>query len=89
MDVFAIGHPEQLVWSFTDGSISRIRKNFKWEYGDHEMKADVIQTQTPINFGNSGGPLFNVKGELIGGCDIVMELEGDGKLKDILLSAGV
>jgi len=66
MDVFAIGHPEKLVWSFTDGSISRIRKNFKWEYGDHEMQADVIQTQTPINFGNSGGPLFNVKGELIG-----------------------
>jgi len=34
-------------------------------------------------------PQLFVKGELIGGCDIVMELEGDGKLKDILLSAGV
>lgn len=66
MDVFAIGHPEGLVWSFTDGIISRVRKNYVWEYDDHKMKADVIQTQTPINPGNSGGPLFNVNGELIG-----------------------
>ena len=66
MDVFAIGHPEGLIWSFTDGIISRVRKGYKWTYSDNEMKADVIQTQTPINPGNSGGPLFNIKGELIG-----------------------
>jgi len=34
-------------------------------------------------------PQLFVKGELIGGCDIVIELESDGKLKDILLSAEV
>jgi len=66
MDVFAIGHPEGLIWSFTDGIISRVRKGYKWTYSENEMKADVIQTQTPINPGNSGGPLFNIKGELIG-----------------------
>ncbi|MEE2859108.1 MAG: Grx4 family monothiol glutaredoxin [Candidatus Neomarinimicrobiota bacterium] len=33
-------------------------------------------------------PQLFVKGELIGGCDIVMELENNGQLKDILLSAG-
>ena len=33
-------------------------------------------------------PQLFVKGELIGGCDIVMELENNGKLKDILSSAG-
>ena len=33
-------------------------------------------------------PQLFVKGELIGGCDIVMELESNGKLKDILDSAG-
>ena len=32
-------------------------------------------------------PQLFVKGELIGGCDIVMELESNGKLKDILDSA--
>jgi len=33
-------------------------------------------------------PQLFVKGELIGGCDIVMELENNGQLKDILSSAG-
>ncbi len=32
-------------------------------------------------------PQLFVKGELIGGCDIVMELENNGELKDILDSA--
>ena len=33
-------------------------------------------------------PQLFVKGELIGGCDIVMELEGNGKLSEVLQSAG-
>ena len=32
-------------------------------------------------------PQLFVKGELIGGCDIVMELESKGELADILLAA--
>lgn len=66
-DVFAIGHPESLLWSFSYGVISQIRNNYKWEYSDgSSFKAKIIQTQTPINPGNSGGPLFNTKGRLIG-----------------------
>ena len=33
-------------------------------------------------------PQLFVKGELIGGCDIVMELEGKGELSEVLQSAG-
>ena len=33
-------------------------------------------------------PQLFVKGELIGGCDIVMEMESNGKLKDMLAEAG-
>ena len=33
-------------------------------------------------------PQLFVKGELVGGCDIVMELETKGELKGLLLSAG-
>ena len=33
-------------------------------------------------------PQLFVKGELIGGCDIVMEMEGKGELADVLLKAG-
>ena len=66
-DAFAIGHPENLIWSFTYGVISQLRKGFEWYYDDQvTFKADVIQTQTPTNPGNSGGPLFNDEGEFIG-----------------------
>jgi S1-C subfamily serine protease len=66
-DVYAIGHPEGLLWSFTRGTVSQIRRNHAWAYNvfvSHE--ATVIQNQTPINPGNSGGPLFNSKGEVVG-----------------------
>ena len=33
-------------------------------------------------------PQLFVKGKLIGGCDIVMELESKGELRDILQTAG-
>ncbi len=59
--VYAIGHPNGLPWSFTLGTVSQIRKNKKWFYeelNNSEHLATVIQTQTPISPGNSGGPLF-------------------------------
>ncbi len=66
-DVYAIGHPEGLPWSFTKGLVSQIRSNFKWGYDKSNCcEAKVIQTQTPINPGNSGGPLFNTDGKLVG-----------------------
>ena len=66
-DVFAIGHPETYIWSFTYGVISHLRNRYEWYYDETKIcKANVIQTQTPINPGNSGGPLFNDKGKLIG-----------------------
>jgi len=66
-DVFAIGHPEAQIWTFSYGVVSQLRDNYKWGYSADEMHvADVIQTQTPINPGNSGGPLFDEKGKLIG-----------------------
>ena len=66
-DVFAIGHPESFIWSFTYGVVSQIRKNWEWNYNDNQQfKADVIQTQTPTNPGNSGGPLFDISGKIVG-----------------------
>ena len=65
--VYAIGHPNGLPWSFTLGTVSQIRKNKKWVYEDKsEHQATVIQTQTPISPGNSGGPLFSESGKIVG-----------------------
>ena len=65
--VYAIGHPNGLPWSFTLGTVSQIRKNKKWTYEDKsEHLATVIQTQTPISPGNSGGPLFGDSGKIVG-----------------------
>ena len=64
--VFAIGHPKELIWSFTDGRISSVRPNWKWEYRGSSHNANVIQTTTSINPGNSGGPLFNKQKMLVG-----------------------
>jgi S1-C subfamily serine protease len=65
-DVNAIGHPEGETWTFTKGYVSQIRRDYKWKVDGTEHQADVIQTQTPINPGNPGGPLLNSSGALIG-----------------------
>jgi len=63
---FAIGHPEGLVWTFTNGMISQKRPEHNWSYKSSKHKAKTIQIQVPINPGNSGGPLFNKDQKLIG-----------------------
>jgi len=65
-DVFAIGHPQRLFWSYTEGVVSQVRHNYTWKIEGDKHRATIIQTQTPISFGSSGGPLFNQKGHLIG-----------------------
>lgn len=66
-DVHAIGHPEGAIWTYTKGLISQIRPNFKWTYSDGTKHiANIIQTQTPIFHGSSGGPLIDDSGEIVG-----------------------
>ena len=65
-DVHAIGHPGSLSWTYTKGYVSQIRNNYKWNYENTQHEASIIQTQTPISPGNSGGPLISSEGELLG-----------------------
>jgi serine protease Do len=59
--VCAIGHPLGYVHSVTVGVVSFIgRKIFDQSLDDY------IQTDAAINFGNSGGPLINSRGEVVG-----------------------
>ena len=63
---FAIGHPDGLVWTFTNGMISQKRPEYRWKYKSSRHFANTIQIQVPINPGNSGGPLFDKNSKLIG-----------------------
>ena len=59
--VCAIGNPLGYVHSVTVGVVSFIGRTLF----DPSLD-DYIQTDAAINFGNSGGPLINVRGEVIG-----------------------
>ncbi|NBZ97459.1 MAG: DegQ family serine endoprotease [Proteobacteria bacterium] len=59
--VIAIGNPFGLGGTVTAGIISA--RNRDISLGKYD---DFIQTDAPINQGNSGGPLFNIKGEVVG-----------------------
>src|ERR1700730_2378515 len=65
-DVHAIGHPTGEVWTYTTGIVSQIRPDYEWKGSpqDVQHRATVIQTQTPINPANSGGPLLSDDGRL-------------------------
>lgn len=59
--VIAIGDPFGIGSTVTAGIISARNRNIN--AGPYD---DFIQTDAPINRGNSGGPLFNMDGEVIG-----------------------
>ncbi|MBM3325048.1 MAG: Do family serine endopeptidase, partial [Calditrichaeota bacterium] len=62
----AVGNPLGLDWTVTVGVISaKGRTNLPIQGGGPSYQ-DFIQTDASINFGNSGGPLCNIKGEVIG-----------------------
>ena len=54
--------------SVSRGIISGMKRNITAGsgYGDTEELTNIIQTDAAINFGNSGGPLLNVQGQVIG-----------------------
>ncbi|HUS92647.1 MAG TPA: trypsin-like peptidase domain-containing protein [Phycisphaerae bacterium] len=62
--VIAIGNPLGYSHSVTRGIISALGRKLEFRAG---VSYDgLIQTDAPINSGNSGGPLLNIRGELIG-----------------------
>jgi len=60
-EAIAVGNPFGLGGTVTSGIISALSRNIN--SGPYD---DFIQTDAAINRGNSGGPLFNTSGEVIG-----------------------
>lgn len=64
--VVAIGNPlgKEFLGTVTSGIISAVNRDIVMDQNGTKLK--FIQTDTAINKGNSGGPLINAKGEVIG-----------------------
>jgi len=77
--VYSIGHPRGLTWTFNSGMVTQIRTKYKWTGGNDKHIANVIQHEVPLNPGNSGGPLFNGKGQLVG-----VNSFSDGKSSELI-----
>ena len=68
--VMAIGNPHGLGGSVTAGIVSARGRMLGGRYDD------FIQTDAAINRGNSGGPLFNLDGEVIGVNSMILSPSG-------------
>jgi hypothetical protein len=74
--VHSIGNPSVsgALWVYTSGSVRQVyQRTFKLKDG-REINARVVETQSPINSGDSGGPVVNDSAELVA---VVQSYEGN------------
>jgi serine protease Do len=72
--VLAIGSPFGFDYTVTQGIVSAVGRNL----GQRDQPyTSFIQTDVPINRGNSGGPLFNLAGEVVGVNSQIYSNTGD------------
>ena len=65
--VYAVGNPTgELEFSMTDGMISATDRELAVRDGNSYRILNLFQTTAAINGGNSGGPMYNSRGEVIG-----------------------
>jgi S1-C subfamily serine protease len=64
-EAYAVGNPLGLAGSMSAGVISGFDRSFEDENGDRQLQG-LIQFDTAVNPGNSGGPLLNRRGQVIG-----------------------
>lgn len=75
--VFVIGNPLRLEGSVSNGIVSAVR--------EVPNLGKIVQTTAPISNGNSGSPLFNMKGQVIGVITIKVT---NGQNINLALGAG-
>jgi serine protease Do len=75
--VLAVGNPLGVGQTVTMGIISGKGRSTAVGDGSYE---DFLQTDAPINHGNSGGALVNTRGELVGINSQILSSGGDGNI---------
>lgn len=73
--IYAIGNPFGLERTMSAGMISSLNRQIPSREG--RMMRSLIQVDMSLNQGNSGGPLLNTRGELIGMNAAIMSSDGD------------
>jgi S1-C subfamily serine protease len=73
-EVFVVGTPYGLSHTLTAGHISARHKLDTLSEGLEEI--EIFQTDAAINQGNSGGPMFNMAGEVIGIASFILTKSG-------------
>jgi S1-C subfamily serine protease len=73
-EVFVIGAPFGIAHSLTAGHVSG-RRTPSQLFGGFEQ-VEILQTDAAINQGNSGGPMFNLRGEAIGIVSHILSTSG-------------
>ena len=65
--VFAVGNPlGELSFSQTSGTVSALNRDIDATIGGQPYSVNMFQIDAAINSGNSGGPVYNTHGEVIG-----------------------
>ena len=72
--VFVIGHPEGLNFTITNGMVSR-------------LAADIVQISAPVSPGNSGGPVYDEYGDLLGVVIAKMDRTRDPNAENLNFAA--
>jgi S1-C subfamily serine protease len=76
-EVYAVGNPFGLYSSMTAGVISGFNRSFKPPGSDQELDG-LIQIDAAVNPGNSGGPLLNRAGQVVGIVEGIMNPTDQG-----------
>jgi putative serine protease PepD len=78
--VLAIGSPLALTGTVTEGIVSALDRTIEThDVGGVERYYAAIQTDAAVNRGNSGGPLFDLAGRVIGINSVIKSLSTDGQ----------
>lgn len=74
--VIAIGNPSGLVGTVTKGIVSGLNRYYETDTGE----LSSIQTDAAVNFGNSGGAMFDMAGKVVGIVNAKIVSDGSDNL---------